>query len=1170
MIHNEPISLFRLMKAGYAQTMSLLVIASFLIASVFPYLALTARAQSEEEQQGQEEVTTPDEALSDEQSDSQTGDTEEAAQNDSLQDEEEGNDIDQESSDDEGILGDFIQALLPSDDDDDDDTGRDQVTLCHFDDETDTYDQISVSVESVINGAGHSGHENDIIPTFEGFAGLNTDASSTAIFDNGCVDPSIEGHIIIDKVTIPAGDPTSFSFDASGGSYSDFSLTASGTPNDQELLDGNYSIAEASTTGWTQTSVICESSLGVSEIETPGSIELDSGETVTCTFTNTKNASNDDDDDHEEECRIEVVSRAGDEGVGNGDAVLAWIHSGWTTALNTVASWIWDTEFVQDPTIDEEKTFTKDFYVDTEVNDAVVHLAADNRYSVSINGTEVAADNGEFNYGSVTDVVLATSTIDQGWNTIEISIENIGIPGEDDPQVNPAGGIYHLVINEEANEDCDVIPPPGDDDDDDDASVTIIKQVAGTTTSATFDFDAGWLDQDIDFSLAAGASTTYTGLATGTYAISEILGTTTPWSLQSVICTDNNASTTNTVSTTTPGVNATVTLGADEDVVCTFTNGLATTTPPTGTSSALTIIKDVVGTTTATTTLFDFDAGWLDQDIDFSLADGASTTFSGLATGTYTISEVLGAQWNLQDVDCTDLSATSTVNDDLVITLDPGEHATCTFVNSLATTTPPTATSTGTLIVTKTVINDSGTGSATTSDFVLSVNVLGTTTATTTVTSGVAGIFATGTYAVSESGPGGYTATFGGDCNAQGQVTVALGATSTCTIVNDDLVRLPNTTSISGTKWNDLNNDGDRDLGEPGVAGVTISISDDATTTPFATTTVTDSNGDYSFFNLDEDTYFICETVQSGWSQTYPATSSAPFTDCQGSFGHEASTSLAGTSTTDISDLDFGNFQANQCTIGIVSDTGTTVNEQGDSNADLVTFIHPAWTASIAGASWIWGDDPVADPAATTTYTFTRTFEWNGPVTGAVLDIAADNTYTVSLNGTEVGSSTDGNNFALETQDSYDVSSLLVTGENTLVITVTNLPLEGATDPESNPAGVMFRLSATGSDPECDEAPSGGGGGGGGGSSDDDDDGRVLGSSSRRRSNGGGGGSNNDNNGEVLGATFPNDGSVLGSFFPGFPNTGEGGGTTQTLGYLLMAIMAAIVAGASFKLFRRS
>ncbi|HLA15541.1 MAG TPA: hypothetical protein VJZ72_01460 [Candidatus Limnocylindrales bacterium] len=90
------------------------------------------------------------------------------------------------------------------------------------------------------------------------------------------------GHIIVDKVTNPAADPQSFAFDAGGGSYADFALTDQAAPNDQELVQGQYSVAESVPTGWDLTSATCD--LG----ETPDDIDLGPGEIVTCTFTNAK------------------------------------------------------------------------------------------------------------------------------------------------------------------------------------------------------------------------------------------------------------------------------------------------------------------------------------------------------------------------------------------------------------------------------------------------------------------------------------------------------------------------------------------------------------------------------------------------------------------------------------------------------------------------------------------------------------------------------------------------------------------------------------------------------------------------------------------------------------------------------------------------------------------
>ncbi|HXE74729.1 MAG TPA: kelch repeat-containing protein [Candidatus Xenobia bacterium] len=92
-----------------------------------------------------------------------------------------------------------------------------------------------------------------------------------------------DAFIIVDKVTIPAEDPQSFSF---GGSFS-FSLTDQATPfNSGDLAPGSYSVNETVPDGWDLTGTECVSSLG--HTESAGNLDLQAGETITCTFTNTK------------------------------------------------------------------------------------------------------------------------------------------------------------------------------------------------------------------------------------------------------------------------------------------------------------------------------------------------------------------------------------------------------------------------------------------------------------------------------------------------------------------------------------------------------------------------------------------------------------------------------------------------------------------------------------------------------------------------------------------------------------------------------------------------------------------------------------------------------------------------------------------------------------------
>ena len=94
------------------------------------------------------------------------------------------------------------------------------------------------------------------------------------------------GHIIVDKVTNPAGDPQSFDFTTTGTGYVGFSLTDAAAPNSQEVLPGAYTVAEMVPEGWDQTSAVCDNG------EIIESIDVGPGETITCTFTNTKRRRN--------------------------------------------------------------------------------------------------------------------------------------------------------------------------------------------------------------------------------------------------------------------------------------------------------------------------------------------------------------------------------------------------------------------------------------------------------------------------------------------------------------------------------------------------------------------------------------------------------------------------------------------------------------------------------------------------------------------------------------------------------------------------------------------------------------------------------------------------------------------------------------------------------------
>jgi len=169
------------------------------------------------------------------------------------------------------------------------------------------------------------------------------------------------------------------------------------------------------------------------------------------------------------------------------------------------------------------------------------------------------------------------------------------------------------------------------------------------------------------------------------------------------------------------------------------------------------------------------------------------------------------------------------------------------------------------------------------------------------------------------------------------------------------------------------------------------------------------------------------------------------------------------------------------CNVNVVSDTSNVVTAgsagEGDPvnfphPAQLVTFIHPAWTADVDGAvndaKWVWATDPVvaSDLTNNVAYTFEKTFTWMGPISGATLNmgVAADNGYEVYLNSLLVGADPSETNYNLAGQDSYSgvvISTKIVQGMNTLKFIVRNKALTGSGS-TMNPAGLLYKLTING------------------------------------------------------------------------------------------------------------
>ncbi|MDP3995270.1 MAG: ice-binding family protein [bacterium] len=147
--------------------------------------------------------------------------------------------------------------------------------------------------------------------------------------------------------------------------------------------------------------------------------------------------------------------------------------------------------------------------------------------------------------------------------------------------------------------------------------------------------------------------------------------------------------------------------------------------------------------------------------------DGVEVT---LDAGAYSIAETAGPSGYL-----------ASGSGDCSGTIAAGETKTCTITND--DIAPQ-------LIVNKIVINDSGRTKAI-ADFSFFIDGG-------SVASGIANTTTIGLHTVSETADSGYTTVIGGNCAADGTITLALGDVKTCTITNDDIAPVADPSPASG------------------------------------------------------------------------------------------------------------------------------------------------------------------------------------------------------------------------------------------------------------------------------------------------------------------------------------------------------------------------------------
>lgn len=123
-----------------------------------------------------------------------------------------------------------------------------------------------------------------------------------------------------------------------------------------------------------------------------------------------------------------------------------------------------------------------------------------------------------------------------------------------------------------------------------------------------------------------------------------------------------------------------------------------------------------------------------------------------------------------------------------------------------------------------------------------------------------------------------YTIGLGKDVNAKFLTTIAnmtnaqyyfSPSTDQLAQIYQDLSRIIGKGAVSGTVFNDKNNNGVFDTGEPPLSGWTINLKDSLNTRIINNAT-SGSSGTYSFTGLCDGGYAVNEVKQAGWTQTVP------------------------------------------------------------------------------------------------------------------------------------------------------------------------------------------------------------------------------------------------------------------------------------------------------------
>ena len=461
-----------------------------------------------------------------------------------------------------------------------------------------------------------------------------------------------QGTIIVQKETLPDGSGQLFDFTPSWGAV--FQLS-DGQSNNSGLLNvGTYSVSETVPAGWALTSATCDDGSPIN------AIDLNSGETVTCTFTNTQNGQIEIEKQTLPDGSPQSFTFTGDVAgsLSDGQVATQAVAPGQYTSTETVPFGWALTDITCSDNNSTGNTGTGVATFNVEPGETVRCVFTNTQLgSISIEkqtlpdgSPEIFGFTGAINTslidgasaslgGILPGQYLVTETVPADWALTDITCNDGNSSGD--------LGTATATFNVEAGESVTCVFTNTED-----GRIEIEKQTLPDGAPDLFDFTGA-----INTTLADGG-VVGVGVTPGQYQVTETVPA--GWALTDITCNDGDSS-----GDTGTGV-ATFNVAAGETVRCVFTNTqqsrieIEKQTLPDGSGQSFTFTGDVGG----------------------SLTDGG-TAGVDVAPGQYTSTETVPTGWALTDITCNDANSSGDIGTGVAtFNVEPGETVRCVFTNT--------------------------------------------------------------------------------------------------------------------------------------------------------------------------------------------------------------------------------------------------------------------------------------------------------------------------------------------------------------------------------------------------------------------------------------------------------------------------------------------------------